>query len=365
MTTTKHATSVEAESLRWLGPWEAPLALTGFGWFAEEGRLRRLPARPPKALPAAVEALAWCTTGGQVRFVSDTDVLELRVRLRTPFGFDCQPPASPYGFEHMAQTGVSGFDLYLGRPGRERFYGVTRFAFGTGAYTCRLLNRAGREPLSFLLNFPLFNGVEELSIGVRAGATLAAPPAYRQAKPVVIYGTSITHGGCASRPGMCFTNILSRQLNVPVLNLGFSGSGQGEPEVAEAIATIPDPALFVLDYQANSGERMDRTLPRFIAALRARHADTPILVLSRIRYGKEALRSEPAMRRLGNRCRAYQRELVKTLRAEGDAHLHYFDGARLLGRDYDECTVDGVHPNDVGFFKMATALEPVIQRLLP
>lgn len=350
-------------ALRWLDPWEAPLRLSGFGWLATDRALRRLPLQPPRALPAAVDALAWCTAGGQVRFISDTDVLEVRVTLRTSFGMDCHPAASPYGFEHMPQTGVSGCDLYLGPPGQERFYAVTRFAAGTGAYTSQLLARNGRQPLSFILNLPLFNGVEALQIGLREGAMLAPPPLQHD-RPVVFYGTSITHGGCASRPGACYTNILSRRLRLPVLNLGFSGSGQGEPEVAEAIATLEDPALFVLDYQANSGERMDLTLPGFVAALRSRHPTTPILVVSRIRYGKEALSSEPTTGRAGRQCRAYQRTYVDHRRAGGDAHIHYYDGTRLLGRAYDECTVDGVHPNDLGFFKMADGLAPVIATLL-
>lgn len=354
-----------SKDLLWRDPREAPFELSGFGWFDQDRLLRRLPQNSPKPLPPVVDELAWCTTGGQIRFISNTDRLDIQVKLRTVFGMDCAPPASPYGFEHMAQTGVSGFDLYLGEPGKERFYGVTRFAFGTGEYEARLLQRSGREPLSFTLNFPLFNGVEELRIGISAGASLEAPIPRRLEAPVVVYGTSITHGGCASRPGACYTNILSRRLNVPVINLGFSGSGQGEPEVAEAIASISNPALFVLDYEANSGNRMDRTLPGFIAALRARHPETPILVLSRIRFGKEALMSEPAMRRAGNRCRAYQREYVNALTAAGDTNIHFFDGARLLGRDYDECTVDGVHPNDLGFFKMADVLAPVIRGLLP
>ncbi len=339
------------------------MCLSGFGWLATDRALRRLPLQPPRDLPAAVDQLAWCTAGGQVRFISDTDVLEVRVKLRTPFGMDCHPAASPYGFEHMPQTGVSGCDLYLGPPGQERFHAVTRFAAGVGAYSSVLLTRAGRQPLSFILNLPLFNGLEALQIGLRQGA-MVAPPTVGSDRPVVIYGTSITHGGCASRPGACYPNILSRRLRVPVLNLGFSGSGQGEPEVAEAIATLTEPALFVLDYQANSGERMDLTLPGFVAALRSRHPATPILVVSRIRYGKEALSSEPATGRAGRRCRAYQRAFVDRLRASGDAHIHYYDGTRLLGRAYDECTVDGVHPNDLGFFKMADALAPVIAALL-
>ena len=352
------------EGIVWHAPWNEPFQLAGFPWSDSDRVFRRLPLHLPKPLPPAVELLSWCTAGGQVRFTSDTDILKVKVRLREQFGMDCAPPAGPYGFEHMAHTGVSGFDLYLGEPGAERFYGVTRFPSGAQEYECQLLGRSGREPLSFILNFPLFNGVEELHVGIGADASIEAPPPYRIDRPVVVYGTSITHGGCASRPGACYTNILSRRLNVPFVNLGFSGSGQGEREVAEATATIRNPALFILDYEANSGGKMDGTLPGFIEALRASHPEVPILVVSRIRFAKESLKSEPGMRRAGNRCRTYQQSYVNMLRAAGDLHVHFFDGARLLGRDYDECTVDGVHATDLGFFRMAGKLAPVIQDLL-
>ena len=355
----------DSDGLVWLHPHEKPLKLAGFHWFAQDGVYRRLPVNPPRPLPPAVESLAWCCAGGQVRFVSDTDRLALKVTLRTPFGMDCAPFAGPAGPEHMAQTGVSGFDLYLGGPGGEAMYAVTRFPTGAREYTCRLLDRPGREPLVFTLNFPLFNGVQDVLIGLREGSSIRSPPPYRTERPVVVYGTSITHGGCASRPGACYTNILSRRLNVPFINLGFSGSGKGEPEVAEAVSSIRNPGLFVLDYEANSNlEGLGRTMPPFITTLRARHRAVPILVVSRVRFAKEALESEPAMRRAGESCKAFQERLVRRLRAAGDAHIHFLDGSRLLGKDYHECSVDGVHPTDLGFFRMADGLGPAIAKLL-
>ncbi len=217
----------------------------------------------------------------------------------------------------------------------------------------------------FTLNFPLFNGVHEILIGLNRDASVRPPPAYRLDQPVVVYGTSITHGGCASRPGSCYTNILSRRLNVPFINLGFSGSGKGEPEVAKAVASIRDPSLFVLDYEGNSGlEGLQQTLANFIAILRAKHKRIPILVVSKIRFAQEALKSEPELQRSREMCKAFQKGMVMKLRAAGDTHLHFVDGSTLLGKNYHECAVDGVHPTDQGFFKMADGLQPVLEKLL-
>ena len=351
--------------LVWYVPDEQPFKLVGFPWFSQDRVYRRLPLKTPRPLPPAVERLAWCCAGGQVKFTSDTDKLVVKVKLREPFGIDCQPFASPYGPEHMAQTGVSGFDLYIGAPGKEAFYGVTRFPSGAGEYRCQLLGRSGREPLHFTLNFPLFNGVNEMLIGLSAGASVQGPPAYRLDKPVVVYGTSITHGGCAARPGSCYTNILARRLNVPFINLGFSGSGKGEPEVAEAVALVGDPAMFILDYEANCRqEDIARTMTDFIAILRGRHREVPIMVVSKIRFAMEAIRSEPGEQESREKCKAIQKDLVKTLRTAGDKHLQFLDGSTLLGTNYDECTVDGIHPTDLGFFGMAEGMCPIVEKLL-
>lgn len=355
----------DKDGLVWYLPGEKPFELAGFHWFDRDRLYRRLPLKPPRPLPPAVERLAWCCAGGQVRFRSDTDRLDLKVKLREPGGMDCVPLASPAGPDHMPQTGVSGFDLYLGDPGVETFYSVARFPAGAGEYACQMLNRGGREPLSFILNFPLYNGVDEVWLGLREGARIESPPAYRMERPVVVYGTSITQGGCASHPGFSYPNILSRRLNVSFINLGFSGSGRGEPEVAEAVASIRNPALFVLDYEANSGpEGLEKTLPEFIAILRSRHGTVPILVISKVRLSREALKSEPELRRSREKNKTFQKNWVKKLRADGDEHIHFLDGAQLLGKNYHESFVDGVHPTDLGFRRMADGIGPAIEKLL-
>jgi hypothetical protein len=207
--------------------------------------------------------------------------------------------------------------------------------------------------------------VEDVLIGLGEGASLRSPPRYRLERPVVVYGTSITQGGCASRPGACHTNILSRGLNVPFINLGFTGSGRGEPEVAQSVASVRDPALFVLDYEANSNlDGLTQSMPDFIGILRNQHREVPILVVSKIRYAQEALKSEPDTLRSREACKAFQRHLVQKLRAAGDRHIHFLDGSRLLGRDFHECSVDGAHPTDLGFFRMADGLGPAIAKLL-
>ncbi|OGV58177.1 MAG: hypothetical protein A2X49_03150 [Lentisphaerae bacterium GWF2_52_8] len=347
---------MEADGLCWRSPLGKPFRLDGFYWFPKHKLFRRMPL---VKLPEGVEAMACHTAGGQLRFRSDTKRLSIRASL-----LDASV------MYHMAQTGSCGFDLYLGKPGEQRFRSVSIFTPGSTEYECELMKKPIAQMREFTLNFPLYSGVDRLEIGLDEGASLQAPSPFEDIHPVVIYGTSIIQGGCASRPGHCLTNILSRRMNRPFINLGFSASGKGEPEVAEIMAQIrkPEPSLFILDYEANtpSTESYRETIPNFIRILRQKHPRTPILLVSRIRFSYEVPEDGAALQDNAWRKERFelQTKIVKDLRGAGDRNLHFLDGGILLGEDYDECTVDGIHPIDFGFQRMASAIEPVIRRLI-
>lgn len=349
----------DENGVAWYQPYEPPFKLAGLYWFEQDRVYRRFPVKPPFPLSEAVEELAWCTAGGQVKFRTDSGKISVKVTLRDAGAMD-----------HMAQTGMSGFDLYVGEPGHETFFSVTRFANNATEYSAELFNSDVSKLRHFTINFPLYKGVNEVLIGLHADAKVLAPQAYRLKNPVVVYGTSITQGGCASRPGSCYTNILSRRLNLPFINLGFSGSGRGEPDAARNMALIKNPALLVLDYEANceSYENFAKTLPVFVAILRAAHKKTPILLISKTRYGQEALDHEASgpfsAKTYREKCRTFQQNLVKELKKAGDPNIYFLDGSKLLGKDYWECTVDHCHPTDLGFFRMADGIEPVIRKII-
>ncbi|WP_188992085.1 SGNH/GDSL hydrolase family protein [Paenibacillus nasutitermitis] len=342
------------DDLQWLSPLEAPFHIAGFAWLKQEKLYRRLPSSPAELLPPAVDILANCTAGGQIRFTTNSSRLSVRVKL-----------TGPSNMYHMPATGQCGFDCYLGEPGSQHYLSTTRFDHSKSEYEASLFNWTIQRDVCVTLNFPLYQGVEEVLIGVDSDALIRSVPPYPSINPVVIYGTSITQGGCATRPGMAYSNILSRSIPLEFINLGFSGSGLGEIEVARTIADIPDPALLVLDYEANSGpaEKLAATLTPFIRILRERHPIVPILVLSKIQYAGE--RFYPDLLELHEDRKAIQKSTVERLRDEGDLHIHYADGSSLLGEDdAEECTVDGVHPTDLGFLRMARSLEPIFRELL-
>jgi lysophospholipase L1-like esterase len=338
--------------LQWHEPDRAPFRLVGFPWHAQDRVWRRLPVQGPAPLPEAVERLAACTAGGQVAFRSDSPQVAVRAEL-----------AGVADMNHMPATGQCGFDLYVGPPGAQRFVGVTKYDHRQSAYEVVLFDHPERAMRDFTLNFPLYQGVKRVHLGLAPGACLAPPPAWARAGRVVVYGTSITQGGCAARPGMAWTNILSRALQVEFVNLGFSGSGRGEPEVVRLVAAVPEPCLFVFDYEANSRlAGLEQTLLPALRTVRERHPRVPVLVLSRIAFASDL--THAAARDERDRAAGFQAHTVQALREAGDRHVHFLDGSALLGPDSDECTVDGVHPTDLGFLRIARGLEPRFRRLL-
>lgn len=335
--------------LVWISPRQEPLVINGFPWLDRDGVYRRLPLHPDWPLPEAVDRLADSTAGGQIRFRTDSCALAVRVEL-----------AGPPNMDHMPATGQCGFDAYLGEPGSQRYWLTARPRLGETHYEVMIGRAEERAMREVTLNFPLYQGVVDVQIGLDADATLAAPTPHQLGR-VVVYGTSITQGGCASRPGMAYPAILGRRIPAEFINLGFSGNGKGEADVARTIAQIDDVACFVLDYHANVNDPdlLRSTLTDFIPILRERHPDAAILVLPRPVWAGEFVSPSTAARR--EACRDALAEVVAQVRAAGDTAVEFLD---VTDVDITEGTVDGAHPTDLGFLQQADALEPTLRRLL-
>ncbi|MEA4863738.1 MAG: SGNH/GDSL hydrolase family protein [Victivallaceae bacterium] len=344
------------DGLRFFKPEDSPFVLSGLPFYLRDKVFRRLPANPVPAPPnEGVDYLSWHTAGAQLKFRTDST----RVTVKA---------ASHYAvlMDHMPQTGICGCDLYCDG----RFWGVTRYGVGEKSYNAELFKNADgpRRMREFILNFPLYDGVDSLEVGLDEDAAVESPAPWSRSGSIVWYGTSIQQGGCASRPGMGLTNILSRRLNMEIVNLAFSGSGRGESAMAELTLQVPNPAMFILDYEANVGtaDNLIATLPRLIDILRAKCPVLPLVVISRI---KASVESAPEYR--GHGCRELRQLGIKIQRTEvakrlvaGDAHIYFIDGSDLLGDDFWECTVDGLHPTDLGFYRMAENLESPLRTIL-
>lgn len=339
---------VEAESgLRWYKATD--IGLEGQGWGDRQHPYDRFPARAEGYVPDPVWSLSQCSAGLLVRFQSDSPSVSARWSLRR----------DNLAMNHMAATGVSGLDLYVRDGGKWRWARVGRPEKKEGN-TASLYNGPA-ENHEFLLYLPLYNAIEELEIGVAPDSWIAPGPAPADPRPVIIYGSSITQGGCASRPGMAYTAIVGRMLDRPVINLGFSGNGKMDPEVVDLMSEV-DASVYVIDSIPNMNEEQvaERVEP-LIRKLREVRPDTPILLVESITARNNWIGQ--GAESTTDRKNALQRAAFEKLAAEGVKRLTYLEGGHLLGDD-EEGTVDGVHPTDLGFSRMAAAIGPAIEAAL-
>ena len=300
---------------------------------------------------APVWSLSHDSAGMCVRFTTDASAIAVRWTVRK----------ESLAMSHMPASGVSGVDLYARLKGRWCWLGAARPEKSVTTEK-PLVTGLKSESRECVLNFPLYNGVEKLEIGVPAEAKLE-PAAARRAgiNPIVFYGTSIVQGGCASRPGMAHTAILGRRLDWPVINLGFSGSAYCEPEIANLLSEL-DPAVYVLDPLPNMrSEWVTERLKPLIGKLRAAHPRTPIVLVEQAAAANAPFRGSARARSLESNLAL--RQIHQELQKAGDRNLFYVRGDALVGRD-GEGTVDGVHPTDLGFARMADAMEPALRRAL-
>jgi hypothetical protein len=343
-----HAQTTNAEpQLRWLDA--QTLCVEGKGWAETRNFYDRLPAKAQGVVREPVWGLGQDSAGICVRFVTDATQLWGRWTVRK----------DKLALPHMPASGVSGLDLYVRHQGQWQWLGAAR-PYGTLTTEQRLTTGMTPERRECLLYLPLYNGTAKLEIGVPSEAKCELPPARPGTmKPVVFYGTSIVQGCAASRPGMPYPAILGRRLDWPAINLGFSGNAVCEPEVASLLAEL-DPAVYVLDPLPNmSPESVAARLPAFIARLRQAHPRTPIVLVEHTEFGDAPV---VASRRAGySRSNAALRQIFEQRVKAGDRRLFYIPGGHLLGDD-GQGTVDRVHPNDLGFMRMADVMEPVLKK---
>jgi hypothetical protein len=254
-------------------------------------------------------------------------------------------------------VGQSGFDLYV-----DGAYRNSAWPDKTGQIRKDWTLGPDRRLREVTLYLPLYKAVTLQGITLDADSKIEEPAPYAIQNPVVFYGSSITQGGCAENPGLSFTAILGRRLNVDFINLGFSGNGLGEPAVATALAEL-SPSAYVLDYWGNPSPEMYRdTLPGFVATLRARHPKVPILITSPFWFPSES--GSPEAHATQERKRSITSDFVKARRKAGDRQIFFVDGLTMISPAQSHGLVDGVHPNSLGFQFCADGLEPHLRRVL-
>ena len=331
----KFNTDISREGFKFYSPEEEPFKLYGVTRMGD--RFRRLPTSVAKATSEGVEFLHAHTAGGRVRFVTNSKRFILYAKL------DNLAMAGNSCFE-----GNFGFDLYTGADYRLSFIPPVNITEKKEYESLVELPDADGSGRLITVNMPNYCDVLGFSIGLEEGATVSAAPDYEYEKPIVYYGSSITQGGCASRPGRDYQNIICRRFDTNYINLGFSGSAKGEQTIGNYIAGL-DMSLFVLDYDHNAptNEHLEATHEKFFKLIREKRPELDILILSRPKAHLEVREQQ----RLEIITRTYE-NAVKG----GDKHVFMIDGPTLMRYAGYEGTVDNCHPNDLGFESMGKVI---------
>lgn len=313
--------------------------------FARKEKFLRIPQEVANRVNPGVARLGPHTAGGRVRFKTDSPYIAIRVEY-------------PYitNFPHMPLTGTSGFDVYTFSDGEYAYVKTFNPTHETGNSFEDIHKFGTSEMRDITINFPLYNAVDEVYIGLDKDSSLECGGKYIGSKPIVYYGSSITQGGCASRPGNAYQAILSRRYNADFVNLGFSGNATGETEIANYIASL-EMSVFVYDYDHNAPtvEHLKNTHESMFKTIRASHPDIPIIMMTRpFDNDTENVKARKAVV-FGT---------YKNAVESGDKNVYFIDGEKMKDiMGGFSGTVDGCHPNDLGFICMAKALEGILDPL--
>lgn len=339
----------------WYDVMEDPFELYGFD--RGEGDLLscRIPGMMAEKISKGIFHTRAHGAGGRVRFGTDSPY----ILIKAEFGDGVVPRTCTYCFGY-------GFDLYVcDEEGKETFRHLYRVpdCFDGKSYISSYEAHMYEEGfVYYTLNFPCFSEVTNLYIGIKKDSKLTNGIKYVNTKPVIFYGSSITHGVAASRPGNTYESFISQKYNLNYVNLGFSGKAKGETEMAEYIAGR-EMEVFVCDYDHNAKrvEHLKNTHYRFYEIIREKHPNIPYIMISspdtRCKHDKSEFDGWKERRTVII-------ESYEKARAAGDENVYFIDGATLLEGDHVmSCTVDGGHPNDLGFYRMAKVIGGHLEKI--
>ena len=322
-----------------------PMVLEGFAWYEKDREFCRLPQSGLPVLSSEMNRLAWNTAGGTLRFKTDS------VRISIKYTLSEWRKYSPA----MPATGHSGLDVYAGSGQNYQYIGNMQPAENKLEQVLEVENETGHQDIT--IYFPTYNGITNIEIGITEGSTISAPTPRTEKGRVVVYGPSIAQGGNASRPACTYPCILSRWLNIEVVNLGFSGNCLGEPEMAHIINELTMRALVMeYDHNAPNPEHLWKTHEPFYKIIREKNPDLPVIFVSKT--NTSATDPEDCDRRAAITA-TYENALKR------GENVQFINGLYLMGtKDRDMCTTDGGHPNDLGFYRMAEGIFPVLSKMV-
>lgn len=334
-------THIEREGIKLFNVETEPFRI--YGVSMENGKFRRMPEKIAANVSERVNWLHTHTAGGRVRFVTDSPYVAIKA--------EC----SAFRYSHMALSGTAGFDIYSEYDGKQRYEGTCIPPYNMESEYESVVDFTVKCKRVVTIFLPLFSEVSRLYVGLKEDSILETAPDYHIETPVVYYGSSITQGGCCSRPGNSYQSILSRRFDCNYINLGFTGGAMGEDAITDYIKGLTM-SVFVLDYDHNAltPQDLEATHGKMFGAVRKTHPNLPIIIMPRPKYylnEEEERRSQIT----------YHTYLAA--REAGDKNVYFISGRELMELVEDTGTVDNCHPTDSGYFSMANAVSRTLREI--
>ena len=313
-----------------------------YGIWRDGDRYYRIPRAVAEKVSHNVHEVCANSTGGRIRFVTDSKYIAVKVNID-----------KAYTISFMTFTGTLGLDVYADG----KFAGSFRppLEIENNSFEAVVDFPDVRERV-ITIHTPLYCDLKDLYVGIDSDASLRSAPDYKYEKPIVYYGSSITNGACASRPGLTYEAMISRMLDTNHHNLGFGGSAKAELAMAEYVAGL-DMSIFVYDYDHNAPtvEYLKETHERMFKIVREKNPNLPIVMISRPKYDFD----EDRDRRF-----AVIKETYDNAVASGDKNVYILRGSDFFDEIGGDYTIDGTHPTDLGFYFMAKGIAPTLKMLL-
>ncbi len=306
----------------------------------------RMPPETAESVSEVILRLCHQTSGGRVRFSTDSPYIAILAEL----------PSISH-MPHMPLSGSTGFDMYIFENNQYKYVHSFIPPYDVGDKYEAGFSFEDEKMRDIIINFPLYNSLSELYVGVKENSSVLSGGRYIGEKPIVYYGSSITQGACASRPGNCYQSIISRELNRDFINLGFSGNARAEKTMAEYIARL-DMSCFVYDYDYNAptAEFLEQTHKAMFDIIRDKKPGLPIVMMTN---PSQEFSGEIMQKRRDIIFNTY-----KVAKQSGDNNVYFIDAQELFKRFGGEGrTVDGLHPNDFGFVCMAEGILKVMKEI--
>ena len=338
-------TKIDKEDIVFFNALDEPFEINGV--YFGEGQFRRMPSEVANTLNKGIQSLHTHTAGGRLRFKTNSPYVAIHTKIDAPL--------NKYPF--FSISGKSGFDMYVKRDGKDVFYREFMIPedYESGYESVIDFDSEGEKEIT--INFPIYSDVYSLFIGLSKDADVKSPEPYTNKNVIVYYGSSITQGACATRPGNTYENFISRKFDCDYINLGFGGSAIAEKEIAEYISSLENMTVFVYDYDHNaySPEFLKETHENMFNIIRSAHPHIPIIILPR-----------PRMYLLPTDVERHEviKETYETARNSGDEKVYFMPGCKLMEIAGNDGTIENTHPSDLVFFSMAEAISEVLEGII-